>query len=66
MQCYFCQNCGSHVYHHQDAMGPDTIIAKTMNLEGAKDFQPKLEVYGKARLPWVREVAQTFEAMPPS
>ena len=63
--CYFCSNCGTHVYHHQEAMG-DKLIAKTMSLEGAKDFPPGVEVYGKARLPWVKEVAHTFDMMPPS
>jgi hypothetical protein len=48
-------------------MGDDTIIARTGMLEkGIKEFQPAAEIYGKARLPWEKEVAQTFELLPPS
>lgn len=67
VHCYFCKNCTSHIYHQQEAMGPDTIILRTGLLEeGIKNFKPGAEIYGKVRLPWEKEVAQTFETMPPS
>jgi len=34
-------------------------------LDGGKDILPGAEIYGKARLPWEKEVAQTFETLPP-
>jgi hypothetical protein len=64
VHCYYCPNCTSHVYHHQTVMG-DKLIARTVFAEGSKDFKPALEVYGKVRLPWLKEVAQTFEIGPP-
>jgi len=67
VHCYYCPNCTSHMYHHQEAMGPDTIILRTGLLEeGRKNFKPAAEVYGKDRLPWTKEVAETFDVMPPS
>ncbi|ORY06371.1 Mss4-like protein [Clohesyomyces aquaticus] len=67
VNCYYCPNCTSHVYHHQLVMGDDTIIARTGLLEkGIKEFKPAAEIYGKARLPWEKEVAETFETLPPS
>lgn len=32
--------------------------------EGLKKFEPKVEIYGKAKLGWEKEVAQTFETLP--
>ncbi|KAK7186653.1 hypothetical protein DPSP01_001009 [Paraphaeosphaeria sporulosa] len=67
VHCYFCKNCTSHVYHHQEVMGPDTIVLRTGLLtEGIKNFEPKAEIFGKAKLPWEKEVATTFETLPPS
>lgn len=65
--CYFCPNCTSHVYHHQMVMGPDTIILRTGVLDrGIKEFKPVAEIFGKARLDWEKEVAQTFATLPPA
>ncbi len=48
-------------------MGPDTIVLRTALLKkGIKDFKPAAEIFGKARLPWEKEVAATFETLPPS
>jgi len=48
-------------------MGPDTIVLRTGLLKkGIKEFKPAAEIFGKAKLPWEKEVAQTFETMPPS
>jgi hypothetical protein len=40
-------------------MGPDTIVLRTI-------LKPAAEIYGKARFGWEKEVAQTFDTMPPS
>ncbi|KAJ4364093.1 hypothetical protein N0V83_009548 [Neocucurbitaria cava] len=67
VHCYYCPNCTSHVYHHQEALGPDNIVLRTGLLEqGIKNFKPGAEIFGKDRLSWEKEVAQTFEVMPPS
>jgi len=67
VNCYYCPNCTTHVYHHQEVMGPDTIIARTVLLgEAGQKFQPGAEIYGKAKMPWEKEVATTFETLPPS
>lgn len=48
-------------------MGPDQIVLRTGLLtEGIKEFKPAAEIFGKAMLPWEKEVAQTFATMPPS
>ena len=65
--CYFCPNCTAHVYHHQTVMGDDTIILRTGMLpKGLKEFEPAAEIFGKAKLSWEKEVAKTFETLPPS
>ncbi|KAH7066380.1 Mss4-like protein [Paraphoma chrysanthemicola] len=68
VHCYYCKNCTTHVYHHQEALGDDKIVLRT-GLLGDKGpgagFEPAAEIYGKARFSWEKEVAQTFETMPP-
>ncbi|QDS70552.1 hypothetical protein FKW77_010422 [Venturia effusa] len=67
VNCYYCPNCTTHVYHHQSVMGDDTIIARTVLLgEDGKKFEPAAEIYGKAKMAWEKEVAHTFELLPPS
>jgi hypothetical protein len=44
----------------------DKIVVRTILLDNGKDFQPSAEIFGKARLPWEKEVAQTFAVAPPS
>ncbi|KAI9704966.1 MAG: hypothetical protein M1836_006746 [Candelina mexicana] len=65
VHCYYCPNCTTHVYHHQTVMG-DNLITRTILLDGGDKLNPGVEIYGKARLPWQKEVAQTFETLPPS
>merc|ERR1712014_409860 len=36
VNCYYCPHCTSHIYHHQEVMGPDTIIARTALLPEAR------------------------------
>lgn len=55
------------MYHAQEALGPDSIVLRTGLLdEGIKNFKPAAQIYTKVRLPWEKEVATSFEAMPPS
>lgn len=65
VNCYYCPNCTSHAYHVQEVM-PDKAIIRTVLLEGGKDFKPAAEIYGKAKMSWEPESAQTFDTMPPS
>lgn len=40
---------------------------RTILLDGGKDkFTPGAEIFGKARMGWEKEVATTFETLPPS
>lgn len=64
VNCYYCPNCTTHVYHHQTVMG-DKIVVRTILLDNGKSIQPGAEIFGKARLPWEKEVAQTFDTLPP-
>jgi len=52
--------------YHQETMGPDTIVVRTMLLDQGASFEPHAEIYGKAKMPWEKEVANTFAVMPPS
>ncbi|KAK4956085.1 hypothetical protein LTR66_013398 [Elasticomyces elasticus] len=65
VNCYYCPNCTSHAYHVKEAM-PDKAVIMTVLLDGGKDFKPVAEIYGKAKMSWEPESAQTFETMPPS
>lgn len=46
-------------------MGPETIVVRTALLDQGSSFTPAAEIYGKVRLPWEKEVAHTFETLPP-
>ncbi|KAJ9636252.1 hypothetical protein H2201_006230 [Coniosporium apollinis] len=67
VHCYYCPNCTTHPYHHQTALGDDKIVLRTVLLtpEGTTEFQPAAEVFGKAKMSWEKEVATTFETLPP-
>ncbi|KAI4171942.1 MAG: hypothetical protein LQ343_003851 [Gyalolechia ehrenbergii] len=66
VHCYYCPNCTSHVYHHQTVLGADKIVIRTVMLEGSADFPVGFEIYGKDRLKWQPELAQTVPAAPPA
>ncbi|GAB1738339.1 hypothetical protein KC333_g2286 [Hortaea werneckii] len=67
VNCYYCPKCTTHIYHHQEVMGPDTIIARTALLpEGRQKFNVGAEIYGKAKMSWEPKIAETFETLPPS
>lgn len=65
VNCYYCPNCTTHIYHHQTVMG-DKIVIRTILLDQGKSLKAGAEIFGKDRLSWVKEVAQTFEVLPPS
>ncbi|KAN0112792.1 Mss4-like protein [Hyaloscypha variabilis] len=44
----------------------DKIVVRIILLDQGKSLKPSAEVFGKDRLPWEIEVAQTFQVMPPS
>ncbi|KAA6416065.1 MAG: hypothetical protein FRX48_00784 [Lasallia pustulata] len=64
VNCYYCPNCTTHVYHHQTVMG-DKLVVRTVLLDGGKDLKPAAEIFGKAKMSWEPEVAQTFDTLPP-
>lgn len=41
------------------------IILRTALLKKGKEFEPAAEIYGKDKLSWEKEVAHTFELLPP-
>ena len=66
VHCYYCPNCTAHVYHMQEALGADKIVLRTGLLDdGIKNFEPAAEIFCKVRLPWEKEVASSFDTMPP-
>ncbi|EOD48466.1 hypothetical protein GTA08_BOTSDO11609 [Neofusicoccum parvum] len=65
VNCYYCPNCTTHPYHHQTALGDDKIVLRTGLLDEGKQFKPAAEIFGKAKLSWEKEVATTFETLPP-
>lgn len=44
----------------------DKIVVRTVLLDGGKGFKPAAEIFGKAKMSWEPEVAQTFDTLPPS
>lgn len=47
-------------------MGPDTIVVRTILLEGGEKFKPAAEIFGKVKMAWEPEVATTHDTLPPS
>ncbi|KAI5920761.1 Mss4-like protein [Camillea tinctor] len=56
VNCYYCDNCTSHVYHHQAVMH-DKIIVRTMLLDGGGDMEPSAEIFAEGKLPWIQDIA---------
>ncbi|CAD6568087.1 MAG: hypothetical protein ASARMPREDX12_001062 [Alectoria sarmentosa] len=63
VNCYYCPNCTSHIYHHQTVLGPK-IVVRTGLLQGTADFPVAAEIFGKDRLHWQPELGHTFAAGP--
>ena len=54
------------MYHAQEALGDDKIVLRTGLLgKGIKEFKPAAEIFCKDRLGWEKEVASSFDVMPP-
>ncbi|KAK4983817.1 hypothetical protein LTR66_002696 [Elasticomyces elasticus] len=67
VNCYYCPNCTTHPYHQQTVMGPDTVIVRTGLLpEARKKFEVGAEIFGKDKMSWEKEIATTFDVLPPS
>ncbi|KAK4944113.1 hypothetical protein LTR10_016446 [Elasticomyces elasticus] len=68
VDCYMCPNCASSPYHHQQIMGPDTIVIRTGLLKGNQKWgQPAAEIYDKYRDSWLPQTAEnSFPLGPPS
>ena len=45
-------------------MGDDTIVARTILLEGGKGLPVSAEIFGKDKLGWEKEVATTYKVLP--
>lgn len=43
----------------------DKLVVRTILLDGGKDLKPGAEIFGKAKMSWEPEVAQTFDTLPP-
>jgi len=46
-------------------MGPDKVVLRTALLQKGNNFDPAAEIYGKDKMKWEKEVAHTFEVLPP-
>lgn len=55
VRCYYCGNCTSHVYHHQEIMG-DQIIVRTILLDGGREMGVGGEIFEEGRLGWVGDL----------
>ncbi|TKA61467.1 hypothetical protein B0A49_12575 [Cryomyces minteri] len=63
VNCYYCGNCTSHVYHHQDAM-PDKVIVRTLLLDGGDAMPATGEIFAEGRLGWVRDLQDGLKGQP--
>ncbi|PMD24367.1 hypothetical protein NA56DRAFT_567320, partial [Hyaloscypha hepaticicola] len=59
VQCFYCGNCTSHIYHHQAVM-PDKIIIRTLLLNGGPEMPATGEIFGEGRLSWVEELQENL------
>ncbi|KAF2404064.1 hypothetical protein EJ06DRAFT_470566 [Trichodelitschia bisporula] len=66
VHCYFCSICSCHPYHQLEVLGPDTIVVKTVHVDGGLAFVPAVEIFGVCRQPWQKEIGLTFDNMPPA
>lgn len=64
VHCYYCPNCTAHLYHHQTVLGDKLVLRTGLLDDGLQAFEPKAEIWGKARLPWEKEVAETYATLP--
>jgi len=43
----------------------DKIFVRKILIDQGKSLKPGAEILGQDRLPWEKEVAETFEGLPP-
>lgn len=44
---------------------PGMVVLRTVLLNDGKSLEPAAEIYGKDRMSWEKEVAHTFDVLPP-
>ena len=49
MQCFYCGDYTSHIYHHEAAM-LDKVIVRTLLLDQGKDLPVGGEIFAEGRL----------------
>ena len=59
VDCYFCGNCTSHVYHEQAAM-PGKVIVRTLLLDGGEEFAVEGEIFREGRLNWAGDLEKSL------
>lgn len=52
VQCFYCGNCTSHIYHQQEIL-VGKIIVRTILLEGGEGMGVGGEIFAEGRLKWV-------------
>ena len=52
LECVFCPECGTRLYHVPTALGP-VVNVKAGTLDDTSGLVPNMHVWGKRRLPWV-------------
>jgi hypothetical protein len=61
----FCPECGARVFTSNLETFPGLVFATFGSLDDPKGIQPKLEMFTKRRLPWVKPLdLPQFENMP--
>jgi hypothetical protein len=61
----FCLECGARVYTSNLESFPGTIFVQLGSLDDPKGIEPKMEIFTKRRLPWVKPLGlPQFENMP--
>jgi hypothetical protein len=61
----FCPSCGSRLYTSNLTTFPGTVFVQLGSLDNPAGIAPKLEMFVKRRLPWVKPLdLPQFEAMP--
>merc|ERR1712154_304623 len=66
VNCYYCPKCTTHIYHHQEVMGPDTIIARTAcSQKVGRSSMSALRFTGRPRCPGSQRSPRPSRPFPP-
>ena len=61
----FCSECGSRVFTSKLESFPGMVFIQLGSMDDPKELVPKLEMFTKRRLPWVKALdLPQFESMP--